>query len=382
MNRRKFLTAARNVAYSAATMGTAALGSGCSSEESSAGKPGGSQSAIQAAKSRIKLGTQRGPTTDEMLRYFKRHGVDHICGYPPDPGERGSWSREELEQMRERVESHGIGLDLVQLPFMKSSHVDRTARAAIMMGKSPERDREIEDVCRMIRNCAGAGIPSVKYNMSLLGVLRTEATPGRGGARYSTWRLREATEEPPLTRAGEVPTEVMWERITYFLDRVIPVAEEYKIRMACHPHDPGVPRRGYRGVDRVLGTVEGLKKFVAIRESPFHGLNLCLGTTAEMLQNPGKEIFDVIRYFGTRKMLFNFHFRNIRGKRDDFQEVYPDEGDMDMLRVMRTLKEVDYPYMVMPDHMPRHADDPGWRQAFAFGYGYIKALIQAVDAET
>ena len=71
-----------------------------------------------------------------------------------------------------------------------------------------------------------------------------------------------------MTRAGEAPTEVMWERITYFLDRVIPVAEGYKIRMACHPHDPGVPRRGYRGVDRVLGTVEGLKKFVAIRESP------------------------------------------------------------------------------------------------------------------
>ncbi len=100
-----------------------------------------------------------------------------------------------------------------------------------------------------------------------------------------------------------------------------------------------------------------------------------------MLQNPGKEIFDVIRYFGTRKKLFNFHFRNIRGKRDDFQEVYPDEGDMDMLRVMRTLKEVDYPYMVMPDPMPRHADDPGGWQAFAFGYGYIKTLIQAVDAE-
>ena len=372
MNRRKFLTAARSAAY----VGTASLGLGCSAEDSPAGKPGTGR----LTKSRIKLGTQRGPTSNEMLRYFKRHGVDHICGYPPDPGERGSWSREDLEQLRERVESHGIGLDLVQLPFLKSSHVDRTARAAIMMGASPARDREIEDVCLMIRNCAAAGSPSVKYNMSLLGVLRTEATPGRGGARYSTWRLREAAEEPPLTRAGEVPTEAMWERITYFLDRVIPVAEEYNIRMACHPHDPGVPRPGYRGVDRVLGTVEGLKKFVSIRESPFHGLNLCLGTTAEMLLDPGKEIFDVIRYFGTRKKIFNIHFRNIRGKRDDFQEVYPDEGDMDMLRVMRTLKEVDYPYMVMPDHMPRHADDPGGRQAFAFGYGYIKALIQAVDA--
>jgi mannonate dehydratase len=160
---------------------------------------------------------------------------------------------------------------------------------------------------------------------------------------------------------------------------VVPVAEEYKIRLACHPHDPGVPPKGFRGVQRVLGTVEGLKKFVAIKESPYHGLNLCLGTTAEMLQNPAAEIHDVIRYFGERKKIFNIHFRNIKGKRDDFHETFPDDGDMDMTRVMMTLRDVDYPYMVMPDHMPRHADDPGQLQAFAFGYGYIKALIQAVD---
>ena len=76
---------------------------------------------------------------------------------------------------------------------------------------------------------------------------------------------------------------MFWERITYFLDHVIPVANEYKIRMACHPHDPGMPPEGYQGVDRVLGTVDGLKKFVTIRESPYHGLNFCQGTVSEML---------------------------------------------------------------------------------------------------
>jgi mannonate dehydratase len=141
-----------------------------------------------------------------------------------------------------------------------------------------------------------------------------------------------------------------------------------------------VPARGFAGVARVLGTVEGLKRLVGIRESPYHGLNLCLGTTAEMLQDPAREIHDVIRYFGERKKIFNVHFRNIRGRRDAFQEVFPDEGDMDMLEVMRTLKEVSYPYMVMPDHMPRHPDDPGGLQAFAYGFGYINALIQAVHA--
>lgn len=175
--------------------------------------------------------------------------------------------------------------------------------------------------------------------------------------------------------------DAMWERITYFLDRTIPVANEYKVRMACHPHDPGVPPTGYRGVDRVLGTVDGLKKFVSIRESPYHGLNFCQGTVSEMLQDPGKEIFDVIRHFGQRKKIFNVHFRNIRGKRDNFVETYPDEGDVNFYKAIKVYKEVGYPYMMMPDHMPMHPDDPGGHQAFSFSYGYIKALIQAMQNE-
>ena len=128
----------------------------------------------------------------------------------------------------------------------------------------------------MIKNCAQAGIPSIKYNMSILGVVRSSGrTPGRGDAMYSTWKLSEAHPATPLTKAGVVESEIVWERITYFLDRVIPVANEYKIRMACHPHDPGMPPEGYQGVNRVLGTVDGLKKFITIQESPYHGLNFC-----------------------------------------------------------------------------------------------------------
>ena len=121
-----------------------------------------------------------------------------------------------------------------------------------------------------------------------------------------------------------------------------------------------------------------MKRFVDIASSPYHGLNLCLGTTAEMLRDPNREIHDVIRYFGERRKIFNIHFRNIRGRRDEFQETFPDEGDMDMVAVMRSLKQVGYSFMVMPDHLPQHADDPQGDQAFAFGYGYIKALLQAV----
>jgi mannonate dehydratase len=339
--------------------------------------------AAATGRALMKLGCQSGPTSDQKLQFFKRHSVDNICGYPEDPDKKGYYSVEDISLIKERCEKQKISLDMIAPPFLASSHVDRTARPAIMLGESPERDKDIEHIQNIIRNCAKVGVPAIKYNMSLLGVLRTERTPGRGGTTLSTWRLQEAKTSgkfKPETRAGKVNADRYWERITYFLDRVIPVANEYKIRMACHPHDPGVPPvEGFQGIDTVLGTPDGLKKFISIRESPYHGLNFCQGTVSEMLQDPGKEIFDVIRYFGSRKKIFNVHFRNIRGKRDNFSETYPDEGDINFVKAMMVYKEVGYPYMMMPDHVPQHPDDRGGSQAFAFAYGYIRALIQAMD---
>jgi mannonate dehydratase len=333
--------------------------------------------AASGAKIAMHVGCQNGPTTPKMLDYFKRHGVDHICGYPPDPSAGGHWSIDDLKRTKDLCQKHGVSLDMVALPFLSSSHIDHEGRGSIMLAAAG-RDQDIEDIQRMIEACAAVEIPAFKYNLSLLGVLRTGSTPGRGGSRYSTWKLAEAKDANQLTRAGHVSADKAWERITYFLDRVIPVCNQYKIRAACHPHDPGTPPSGFQGIVNVLGTVDGLKRFVTIKESPYHGLNFCVGTVAEMLQGPRNEICEVVRYFGQRGKIFNIHFRNIRGHRDDFCETYPDDGDLDMLAVARTLHEVGYPYMLMPDHMPSHADDPHGSQAFTFGYGYIKGLLQAI----
>ena len=332
-----------------------------------------------AKRAQMKLGCQSAPSNERHFKYFARYGVRNVCGYPEITGDRLYATAEELQRLREMGERNGISIDCIAPPFLESSHIDREKHPAIMLAESPERDRDIEALQTLIRNCATAGIPSIKYNMSILGVLRTGRSPGRGDATYSTWRLKEAKPGSPRTRAGAVGADSAWERITYFLERVIPVAEEYKIRMACHPHDPGVPPEGYQGVVRVLGTVDGLKKFVSIKESPYHGLNFCQGTVSEMLTKPGEEIYEVIRYFGSRRKIFNVHFRNIRGHRDDFIEVFPDEGDIDFVKAIRVYKEIGYPYMLMPDHVPQAPDDPSGLQSFAFCYGYIRALIQAVD---
>jgi mannonate dehydratase len=330
-----------------------------------------------ASAGQMKLGTQN-DSSDAALRVLAALGVSHVCSTLPSAKFDENWSVAGLTRLRERVEGFGLKLEMVPLP-LSSAYITHSENPHIMLGKSPERDREIADICQMIRNCAAAGIPSAKYNMSILGVVRTGTTPGRGDAKYSTFVYDKAVQDPPLTEAGPVSADQAWERITYFLDRVVPVANEAKVRIACHPHDPGMPAdRGYRGVHRVLGSVDGLKRFVAINESPYHGLNFCQGTVSEMLKDPRREVLDVIRYFGSRKKIFNVHFRNIRGGFLNFQETFPDDGDVDMAAALKVYKEVGYDGMLMPDHVPHIEGDQDGKQAFAFAYGYIRALLQTV----
>ena len=330
-------------------------------------------------KGRMKVGHQ-GHSSDADLKVLAALGVQHICSALPSRKLDEAWSVDGLSKLRERIEKAGVGLDMVPLP-MSSSLVTGAENPNIVLGKSPERDREIDAICQMVRNAGKVGIPAVKYNFTLLGVLRTGAVPGRGGARYSSFDFDKLKDAPPLDGAPATDEE-MWDRITYFLKRVVPVAEESKVRLCCHPHDPALPPgKSYRGVHRVLGSVEGLKRFVETVPSPYHGLNFCQGTVAEMLDDPSKEIYDVIRQFGKAGKIFNVHFRNIHGGRGKFNETFPDAGDVDMLRALRVYKEVGYDGMIMPDHAPGIEGDAGGALAFAFAFGYIRGLIQAVYSE-
>lgn len=135
------------------------------------------------AKPRMVLGTQRRARTPAVLQEFKRHGVVRVCGYPVDPpydqetGDRGYWLESEVAAEKERIESQGMEMDMVALPFLESSLIDNDHRPGIMMGRSPDRDRDIEDVQQNIVACAKAGVGTIKYNMSILGVLTTARSP-------------------------------------------------------------------------------------------------------------------------------------------------------------------------------------------------------------
>jgi mannonate dehydratase len=374
MNRREF------VKLAGAGMPVAALAEAVvSAQQAQAPAKSGIVAPTTSPKVKMKVGTQHGHS-DAILRACAAYGVNNICSGLPSAKVDEAWSVDGLSKLRDVVASHGISLDMVPLP-MSSSDISRAELPAIYLGKSVERDRSIDDICQLIRNCARAGIMQVKYNFTLIGIPRSGTAKGRGLSRYSEFVYERAKQDPPLTIAGKVDADTYWERITYFLERVVPVAEEYKVKMGCHPQDPGVPKgTGWRGVDAVLGSPDGLKKFVAIKESPYHGLNFCQGTVSEQLEKPGEQIFDVIRYFGSRKKIFSVHFRNIEGGFLNFRETFIDNGSVDMLKAMRVYKEVGYDGMMMPDHVPQvEGVDSG--QGFAYAFGYIKALIAAVSAE-
>ncbi|MGO7921872.1 mannonate dehydratase [Rhizobium ruizarguesonis] len=322
------------------------------------------------------LGTQVAARDDDDYRIFAQLGVKHINADPP--GKPSSWTLSDLERHRDKVESFGLILDMIQLP-LPSQPIEKASYPDILLA-GPERDRQIDAVCKLVENAAAAGIPSVKYNLNLIGIPRTPDEPGRGGSMNASFRWDKTDQQAEPGLAGVLSEDENWERIDYFLERVVPVAASNRVRLACHPHDPYTPP-GYRGVTRVLGTVEGLKKFVLMRENPYHGLNFCQGSIGEMLENPGKEIDDVIRWFGQRGKIFNVHFRNIRGGKLSFMETFPEEGDMDMVRSARIYKEVGFKYMLMPDHVPTVSGKDPSATAFAFCYGYIAALLQVLESE-
>ena len=320
-------------------------------------------------KAAMHVGVQGIGTSPKELTFLVRHGVTHMDTTPENT------ETETLIQHKEEAAEAGVSLEMIHIEMPRS----------ITLAQDPQRDKDIEAVYKTIENGA-AGLRVLNYNFCILHNQRTESTFGRGGSRYSTFDFSKYDNET-LSEAGEVSREEAFDRIAYFLERVIPVAEENEIQMACHPNDPPAPI--LRGVERWNYPVcDGLKRYSEIADSPYHGFNFCCGTVSEGLDDPSTEFYEILRYFGERKKLFNIHFRNIRGGLHNFQEVWPDEGHLDMHKVAQTLRDVEYPYMLMPDHAPGHPDDPAppggsgrVRQAWAFQFGYIIALIQAVNSE-
>ncbi|MGD8238606.1 MAG: mannonate dehydratase [Armatimonadota bacterium] len=312
--------------------------------------------------------------SDENFRFAKQLGVDHVkidASRLMGPSRRGPLGAEKLRALQDRIGSHGLRIAVVLLPQGRETQY-WNAR----LGHSG-RDQEIEDVCESIRMIGEAGIPVVEYTWSIVDVWGHMPGPntwGRGGARVKRFdydRVRDA-QAPP---GEEASAEEMWDRLFYFQERVIPAAEAAGVRLACHPHDPPTPT--LRGEARILNSPEGLERLVTTIPSEVNGLNFCQGTVTEM----GVDVIETIRHFGRMDKINHVHFRNVRGSAPKFDEVFVDDGDVDMLEAMRAYHEVGYQYALMPDHVPGIAGDTPWgHRARAHAIGYMRGLMQAVGA--
>jgi mannonate dehydratase len=282
--------------------------------------------------------------------------------------QKGAVQRDRLLEAKRRIEARGLQIGVALLPQAAGSQ-----HWNIRLGR-PERELEIDDVCRSIETLGREGIPTVEYVFNLAAVWGSEYLPtGRGGAVVRTFdydRARLAPAEPEW----EATEEEVWERIAYLLERLVPAAESAGVKLACHHDDPPVPT--LRGETRVLGSLEGIERFLAISPSPVHGLNFCQGTIAEM----GVDVIEAIHRFGSRKKIHHVHFRNVKGSIPRFEESFIDDGDVDMLEALRAFKEVGYTGTIMPDHTPRVAGDTPWgARGRAYALGYIRALMKMLD---
>jgi mannonate dehydratase len=308
-----------------------------------------------------------GITSRENLEFNLRYGVRHLTIQLRD-----RWNLEELQKMREACDARGVVLEAIR---MDADY--------ITLPKGSDRDHAIENILGNIEKASKIGVRVLTYHWTVIPIRRNRQSAGRGNVTYTGFKLEENWKDLPAGKSGRVTSDEYWERITYFLQKAVPVAKEHHVRLACHPYDPpGLPF-GYQGADNwdSPSVFDAIKRYEAIVESPYNGFQLCLGTTAEGLENPHAGILPIVEHLGKRGKIHQIHMRNIRGGLGDFDEVYPDEGEMNFFEVMRILRDTGFAGAICPDHMPRHPGDPGLLQSYAFGYGYIKALIQAANSE-
>ncbi len=300
---------------------------------------------------------------DDNLSFLKAIGVDYVTINPPPPNLRDGSDRSEFwKELQKQVESHG----------MKLNNVGMNCWDEITLG-APDCDQKIEAWCMMIRNLGTAGIATLGYNFKPIGNFRTTATIGRGGARYSTFDYDEFMKNPADVPDKYISEEKLLENLKYFLERIVPVAEEAGVQLAMHPDDPPIPEP-LGGAARILSSLDHFERMFDMVSSDANAMLFCQGCVAEM----GEDVPSAIRRIGTQNKIAYVHFRNIRGTPKSFQEVFVDEGDVDMHQAMQTYKEIGFDGPFMMDHTPGFPQKNAQWAGRAFAVGYIRSTIQAV----
>ena len=218
-----------------------------------------------------------------------------------------------------------------------------------------------------------AGVPTLCYNFRGIGNFRTEATVGRGGVHYSTFDYDEFMKESPDYPDHHISEEKLRANLKHFLEHIVPVAEEAEVQLTMHPDDPPRPEP-LGGAARILSTLDDFERMFNTVPSHVNAMLFCQGCVREM----GEDVPTAIRRIGTQNKIAAVHFRNLRGTPDKFQEVFVDEGEVDMYQAMQTYREVGFDGPFMMDHTPSFPQENAQWAGRAFAVGYIRSMIQAV----
>ncbi|MCP5152536.1 MAG: mannonate dehydratase [Ectothiorhodospiraceae bacterium] len=279
------------------------------------------------------------------------------------------WDFLELLHLRKRIESHGLRLEAIE-------NVPIHFYEDCLTG-GPRRDEQLRNYCDTIRALGAAGIPVLGYHWMANRVWRTSKDERtRGGAGVSSFDL-DLAARAPLTFGREIDEVEVWSHYTRFIETVLPVAEAEGVTLALHPDDPPVPSLG--GVARVFRDLAGFRRALEIiAPSPRHKLDFCMGTWAEM----GVETMMAgLRHFVAAGKVAYIHFRNVQGCVPRFREAFLDEGDVDVVAVIRLLVENDFDGVLIDDHVPHMVNDTVWmHRGRAYATGYMKGLVHAVEA--
>lgn len=290
------------------------------------------------------------------------------------------WTLETLLSIKQQIQDCGLQLYAIE-------NFDPAFWYDVLLD-GPRKQQQMEDLKELIYRVGAAGIPCFGYNFSLAGVCgRIEGPFARGGATSVGMEGADETPVPngmvwnmvydpdaPQGTLGTIPSEVLWERLDYFLSELLPAAEEAGVMLAAHPDDPPMPMM--RQTPRLVYQPDLYQRLLDLADSPSHMLEFCLGTIAEMTEG---DVYEATDTYSRQGKIAYVHFRNIQGKVPRYHEVFIDEGDIDMFRILRILKQNDYQGLIIPDHTPQMSCGAPWHAGMAYAMGYIKAALQQID---
>ena len=313
-----------------------------------------------------------------LVDYFghNRDSADQPIGGAEGWGKAGNpekiWSLEELISIKKDINNHGLELEAIE-------NFDPAHWHDILLD-GPKKKVQIENLKQLIKNVGRAGIPTFGYNFSLAGVSSRDIGPyARGGA--VSVGMNGSVDETPIPNGmvwnmiydenaqdGSLPHighEELWKRLQYFLNEIIPVAEEAGVKMAAHPDDPPMPY--VRNTPRLVYQPDLYQKLIDIKPSPSNNLEFCLGSIAEMTEG---DVYEATDIYSKQDKISYVHFRNIIGKVPNYKEVFVDEGDIDMVKILKILKKNNFQGVLIPDHTPQMTCDAPWYAGMAYTMGY------------